>query len=97
MRKILLLTAGGAVGFVLGARAGRPAYERIVSSYQRLAAAAGLDVAGQNVSAATVNLRDAVADRTSATVREMSEGAAAGMADVADSVRKDAPAAADPL
>lgn len=29
MRKFLLLTLGGGVGYVLGARAGRPAHDRL--------------------------------------------------------------------
>ena len=91
MRKLLLLTAGGAVGYVLGARAGRPAYDRIVASYGRLTSALGLDKAGTTVRTATVDLKDAVADRATANVRDAGEGAAAGIHDVADSVRKDAP------
>ena len=91
MRKLLLLTTGGAVGYVLGARAGRPAYDRIVASYSRLTSAVGLDQAGTTVRTATVDLKDAVAERASTTVREAGEGAASGLHDVADSVRKDAP------
>ena len=91
MRKLLLFTAGGAVGYVLGARAGRPAYDRIVASYSHLTSAVGLDRAGTTVRTATVDLKDAVADRASTTVRDAAEGAAAGIHDVADTVRKDAP------
>ncbi len=91
MRKLLLLTAGGAAGYVLGARAGRPAYDRIVASYSRLTSAVGLDQAGHTVRTATVDLKDAVTERASTTVRDAGAGAAAGLHDVADSVRKDTP------
>ena len=89
MRKILLLTTGGAIGYVLGARAGRPAYDRIVANYGRLTSAVGLDHAGDTVRSATIDLKDAVAERASSTVRDAGDGAAAGLHDVADSVRKD--------
>jgi hypothetical protein len=91
MRKLLLMTTGGAVGYVLGARAGRPAYDRIVASYGRLTSAIGLDQAGSTVRTATVDLKDAVAERASSTLRDAGEGAASGLHDVADSVRKDSP------
>lgn len=90
MRKILLLTVGGAVGYVLGARAGRPAYDRIVSSASGLAASLGLDQAGDQVRTATVDLKDAVAERASSAVRDAGDGAASGIHDVADTVRQDA-------
>lgn len=91
MRKILLLTTGGALGYVLGARAGRPAYDRIVANYGRLTSAVGLDQAGGTVRSATIDLKDAVAERASSAVRDAGDGAAAGLHDAADSVRKDTP------
>jgi hypothetical protein len=91
VRKLLLLTVGGAIGYVLGARAGRPAYDRIVASFGRLTSAVGLDRAGTTVRTATVDLKDAVADRASTSVRDAAEGAATGIHDLAESVRKEAP------
>ena len=43
MRKLLLVATGAGIGYVLGARAGRPAYDRIVEGSRRLGEAAGLD------------------------------------------------------
>jgi hypothetical protein len=36
MKKLLLIGAGVGIGYVLGARAGRPAYDRIVENARRL-------------------------------------------------------------
>lgn len=36
MRKFLLVATGAGIGYVLGARAGRPAYDRIIDNAQRL-------------------------------------------------------------
>ncbi|MBI1378523.1 MAG: hypothetical protein GC157_13715 [Frankiales bacterium] len=86
---VLLLTLGGAVGYVLGARAGRPAYDKILDTYHRTADAVGLDQASQSVRSASADLRDAVAERAGATVREAGDTAVSGLHDAADQVRED--------
>jgi hypothetical protein len=43
MRKLLLVATGAGIGYVLGARAGRPAYDRIVDNARRLAEGMRLD------------------------------------------------------
>ena len=43
MRKLLLVATGAGIGYVLGARAGRPAYDRIVERTRSLADGLRLD------------------------------------------------------
>ncbi len=89
MRSITLITVGGAVGFVLGARAGRPTYDRLARAYSEFTATVGLHRAGQSVAAASAELGDAVAGRASFRVRQAGDGVASGLRDVATSVRRD--------
>lgn len=42
MKKLLLVAAGAGVGYVLGARAGRPAYDRIVDQARDLGLLGGM-------------------------------------------------------
>jgi hypothetical protein len=43
MKKLLLIGTGVGIGYVLGARAGRPAYDRLVENARSLGSAVGLD------------------------------------------------------
>lgn len=36
MKRLMWVAAGGAVGYVLGAKAGRPAYDRLVQRWDRM-------------------------------------------------------------
>lgn len=42
MKKLLLVAAGAGIGYVLGARAGRPAYDRIVDRARDLGLTGGM-------------------------------------------------------
>ena len=83
----MLFGAGMAVRYVLGARAGRPAYDRIVARYRDTLSATGLDSATDTVRSAGSDLRDAVADRTTDIVQDATENASAKLGDAADAVR----------
>jgi hypothetical protein len=43
MKKLLLIGTGVGIGYVLGARAGRPAYDRIVETTRSFGSSIGLD------------------------------------------------------
>jgi hypothetical protein len=43
MKKLLLLATGAGIGYVLGARAGRPAYDRLVEATHQLGSTVGFD------------------------------------------------------
>jgi len=68
MRKMLLLTLGGAVGFVLGARAGRPTYDRLVQRWSDMAGSTGITELASTVKEAGVDVRDTAVSRASAAV-----------------------------
>jgi hypothetical protein len=68
MRKALLLTLGGGVGYVLGARAGRPAYDRITTRWSDFASAVGISDVLQAVKDASCDVRDSAVRRTSDAV-----------------------------
>jgi hypothetical protein len=68
MRKALLLTLGGGVGYVLGARAGRPAYDRITTRWSDLASAVGISDVFQAVKDAGCDVRDSAVRRASDAV-----------------------------
>jgi hypothetical protein len=87
MRKLLLITVGGAVGYVLGARAGRPTYDRLVDNYASLRSGVGLDRAGRTVRDAGADLRDAVSEKASGAVNDAATSAANGIHEAADSIR----------
>jgi hypothetical protein len=72
MKKLILLTVGGAVGYVRGARAGRPAYDRMSNSWQALTRRSGLDDLASTAKSAAVDVRDVAAERASTA---MSKGA----------------------
>ena len=68
MRKILLVTFGGAVGYVLGARAGRPAYDRIVDRWTGFASAVGIEDLAITMKEAGIDVRDSAVERASGAV-----------------------------
>lgn len=68
MRKLLLLSLGGFVGYVLGARAGRPAYDRLVQAWSGLTRSAGLGDLTTTVKEAAVDVRDTALDRANDAV-----------------------------
>jgi hypothetical protein len=68
MRKILLVSLGGTVGYVLGARAGRPAYDRIVDRGTGLASALGLERLVATAADASADVRDSAVSRFSTAV-----------------------------
>lgn len=75
MKKMLLLGLGGAVGYVLGARAGRPAYDRLQDGWDGLTRRTGLDTLATTAKEAAVDVRDAAADRVSDTVSRKADEA----------------------
>lgn len=82
MRRLLLMAAGGAVGYVLGARAGRPAYDRIMGAWHRIAETTGLTQTAETMSSAAQDLgaagQQAVRDGVGTTAEQ-----AAGAMDAA--------------
>lgn len=66
MRKILLLSLGGAVGFVVGARAGRSVYDRLARRWSDVATAVGVGELAATVKEAGVDVRDGAVSRASA-------------------------------
>lgn len=76
MKKMLLIGLGGAIGYVLGARAGRPAYERMRDGWDGLTRRTGLDTLSTTAKEAAVDVRDAAADRVADTVARGADEAA---------------------
>ena len=68
MRKILLVSLGGTVGYVLGARAGRPAYDRIMERWTGFASAVGFAKLAASAAEAGVDVRDSAVSRFSSAV-----------------------------
>ena len=87
MRKLLLFTAGGAVGFVLGARAGRPAYDRIVESWNQFAESSGISRSAGTMSGAVDDLRDAGMQRASDGLGSLADDASDAIKSTADRLR----------
>ena len=75
MKKFMLLATGGAIGYVLGARAGRPAYDRIVRGWTRASRAMGLREVGRSVGQSAVDLRDAAKQRAASQVEDLMDRA----------------------
>lgn len=75
MRKTLLVGAAAAVGYVLGARAGRPAYDRMVAGWHRTRRAWGLDELSSRVTRSAVDLRDAAKDRAATQAEDLMDRA----------------------
>lgn len=89
MRRLMLMAVGGAVGYVLGARAGRPAYDRIMGTMRRAAESTGLAQTAQTMTSAAQDLGDAGLQRTNETVGSMGRQAADTMSGTADRLRQD--------
>lgn len=87
MRRLILIAAGAAVGYVLGARAGRPAYDRIVASWNRVATRTGLTQTAETMSSAAENLRDAGLDRAADGLGTVGDRAGGALDDAADKLR----------
>jgi hypothetical protein len=68
MKKLILLGVGGAVGYVLGARAGRPAYDRLRDAWQALTRRSGLDDLAATAKEAAVDVRDVATERATDAV-----------------------------
>ena len=71
MKKFVLLATGGAIGYVLGAKAGRPAYDQIVRGWNRLSRSVGLSEVGRSVGKSAGDLRDAAKDRAASQVEDL--------------------------
>jgi hypothetical protein len=78
MKKLLLVATGAGIGYVLGARAGRPAYDRIVERARRLGAGIRLDRTQQAT-------RDAMAEAKQAG-EQLRDKADSRLADTVDKV-----------
>lgn len=87
MKKLLLVTGAGGIGYLLGARAGRPTYDRFATSVRRFSTSSGLDAAAETVVTAGVDLRDAATRRATDKVKDLSSAAARQLADRADTAR----------
>ena len=79
MRKMMLFTTGAAVGYVLGAKAGRPAYDRIVAGWRRTSESVGLPDLSRTVGQSAVDLREAAKDRATTQAHDLVERAADAM------------------
>jgi hypothetical protein len=75
MKKFVLLATGGAIGYVLGAKAGRPAYDQIMSGWTRVSHALGLNDVTRSVGRSAVDLRNAAKDRASSQVEDLMDRA----------------------
>jgi hypothetical protein len=75
MKKFVLLATGGAIGYVLGAKAGRPAYDRIVRGWNGMAHSLGLSDVGRSVGRSAVDLRDAAKNRAASQVEDLMDRA----------------------
>jgi hypothetical protein len=96
MRKILLLTLGGAVGYVLGARAGRPAYDRLVARWSEVASTLGLTDVAATVKEAGIDVRDSAVNRASAAVSTSADGMAERIDADGSAGRTEAPGTGSP-
>lgn len=88
MKKLMLIAGAGAVGYVLGARAGRPTYDKLADTVGRITRSGGLDEAADKVVTAGMDLRDAATQRAADKVKDLSSSAATQLADAADSARQ---------
>ena len=83
MKKMLLLGIGGAVGYVLGARAGRPAYDRMRDGWDGLTRRTGLDALATTAKEAAVDVRDAAADKVTDVVARGADDATTRIENIA--------------
>ena len=80
MKRTMVFAAGAAVGYVLGARAGRSAYDRMVVGWRRTSQSIGLPDLGRTVSRSAVDLGAAAKDRANGQVRDLIERTADAVA-----------------
>lgn len=85
MKKLILLAAGGAVGYVLGARAGRPAYDRLHGSWQALTRRSGLGDLATTAKEAAVDVRDVATERATDAVARSADDLRQRIGDLAPS------------
>lgn len=100
MKKLLLVGLGAGAGYVLGARAGRPAYDRLERQWHQLSQRLGIPQMRDDIAAAGVDLTDAARQQA---VRSMDEATtratdvmhrtAADMRGSTSSMPEDAPSA----
>lgn len=88
MKKLILIAGAGSIGYILGARAGRPAYDKFAETVGRITRSSGLEEATGTVMTAGADLRDAATKRAADKVKDFSSIAATQIADVADSARQ---------
>lgn len=77
MKKVLLITIGGGTGYLLGARAGRPAYDRITRRWADIASAVGLRDIAAAVKVGSIDVREASVSRASASISTFADKAVA--------------------
>lgn len=87
MRRLMLMAAGGAIGYVLGARAGRPAYDNIVAGWNRMTESSGLSRVTERMGRSADELKDAAMTRAAQERDGVVDKAADAMAQTADKVR----------
>ena len=75
MKKFMLLATGGAIGYVLGAKAGRPAYDEIVRRWTQASQSAGFSDIGRSIGRSVVDLRDAAKERAASQVEDLMDRA----------------------
>lgn len=73
MKKVILLSIGGAVGYVVGARAGRPAYDRLRDTMQALTRRTGLAGLATTAKEAAVDVREVATERATDAVAQRAD------------------------
>lgn len=83
MKKILLFSLGGGVGYVLGARAGRPAYDRLVPQWKQAATTLGISDFAASLRDAGVHVPDSTVSRATDAVSTSADHAVQNIAPAA--------------
>ncbi|HET7900563.1 MAG TPA: hypothetical protein VFL59_05200 [Candidatus Nanopelagicales bacterium] len=89
MRRLLLIGFGAGIGYVLGARAGRPAYERIEAGWHRMLERTGLEQTAQTMTSAAQDLGDAGMQSASDSLGSLADKAASAMSTASGRLRED--------
>jgi hypothetical protein len=89
MRRLLLIGAGAGIGYVLGARAGRPAYDRLEAGWHRMLERTGLEQTAQTMTSAAQDLGDAGMQRASDGLGSLADQAASAMGTASGRLRDD--------
>jgi hypothetical protein len=97
MKKLLLMSVGGAIGWTLGARAGRPAYDRMVERVSGMSESLGLGKLASTVKEAGIDVRDSAVHRVSTKVSASADGLADRIEDSPAYGSTLAPTAASPM